>query len=127
MTHVTFLGGLSFFNRGKGRFSLGFQEQAGQENPGTGKSGGKSGDRRDVFWYCLDRGSISSGGGGGGSAPCDAAGQCSAIPSGFRRRAVRLPGFAARGGTRGRLVRGGLLRDVESRASGADSASSRGL
>ncbi len=87
----------------------------------------KLGDRRDVFWYCLDRGSISSGGGGGGGAPCDAAGQCSAIPSGFRRRAVRLSGFAARGGARGRLVSSGLLRDVESRAFGGDSASSRGL
>ena len=41
--------------------------------PGPADCTGKSGDRRDVFWYCLDRGSISSGGGGGGSAPCDAA------------------------------------------------------
>src|SRR5208283_4949910 len=59
-------------------------------------------------------------------APCDAAGQWSAMSSGQRRRAPSLPRIAAAGGPWARSVGGGLLPDVEPRAFSRHPATSGG-
>ena len=86
---------------------------------------GRSGERKVIS---PGKGDATSGSGSYRRccAPCDAAWQWPAIHFGQRRGAHGLPRFAASGRARARVVSGGLLPDVEPRASGGDPAPSRG-